>query len=132
MWGGGWEWHFGRRIYEVTNCEKLVAQGFSKAVHLDLSRRCAVKAAGNAYPVPLMIAVLHGIINLLSTFHLEAWPPLEGQPSMAVVMSAVSTAMREFAKPAPLISKAMATNAKRRSRRERERRKRRRSDVHDM
>jgi len=55
--------------------ERFVLQGFSKDVYNHVpSDTCAVKAAGCPYPVPLIIAALHGIIAKMSDFDLREWP----------------------------------------------------------
>jgi hypothetical protein len=57
-------------IRHVRNTEKLLAQGFPKETHLFLDSRLTQKAAGNAYPVTLMISILHPIVDQLSRFDL--------------------------------------------------------------
>ena len=64
---------------KLHNAEKMVAQGFPKEVILHMSYRAAQKAAGNAYPVALIIAVLHPLLHELHkvNFDLASWPPPE-------------------------------------------------------
>lgn len=45
--------------------ERMVLQGFGKDVLLKSKDTVRIKASGNAYPVPLLIAVLHGILLVL-------------------------------------------------------------------
>ena len=46
--------------------ERMVLQGFSPSVLEGSSDTLRVKASGNAYPVPLMMAVLHGVLHQLA------------------------------------------------------------------
>ena len=57
--------------------ERFRLQGFDAKIYDKLSSdACALKAAGNAYPVPLLVANLHGIVNTIanSTIKLKSWP----------------------------------------------------------
>ena len=50
------------RFFQPT--ERLALQGFDPEIILDFPNpKLAVKAAGNAYPVPLIIAAAHGIVQ---------------------------------------------------------------------
>ena len=88
----------------VRNNEKLAAQGFSPKVHLSLSSQCPQKASGNAYPVPLIIAVLHPIVNALGQINLAQWPPHGVRSTSMPPMSFLNAVMKEFAKPCKRVS----------------------------
>ena len=110
-------------LRHVRNTEKLVAQGFPKSTHLFLSSACAQKAAGNAYPVPLMIAILHPLVSAFAKFDICSWPPdgvLAGDASATL---SVLAARRHFAKPCPKADKEPkdASRLRRLSRRKRAR-----------
>ena len=63
---------------KIRSSEKLLAQGFPPAdVMSFMSSRLAQKAAGNAYPVPLLLAVLQPLVKLLERddFDFANWPP---------------------------------------------------------
>ena len=65
--------------------ERLGAQGFNTSLAMDLSSASALKATGNAYPVPCMIAVLGPMIrSLASTSHFSfaSWPPSTSPPKL--------------------------------------------------
>ena len=60
----------------VRGTERLVAQGFPKSTRFQLeSDALCVFASGNAYPPPLIIACVHGMIAGMSHFDLVNWPP---------------------------------------------------------
>lgn len=48
----------------------MLLQGFDESVLKDCSDALRVKAAGNAYPVPFMMAVLHPMMEMIKN-HLE-------------------------------------------------------------
>ena len=57
--------------------ERFILQGFPHEVASKLPTEvCRVKAAGNAYPVPLLIANLHGMIKTITESNIDivAWP----------------------------------------------------------
>ena len=64
---------------KVSDSERLALQGFKKTLAEDLSPSSALKASGNAYPVPLMIAVIHPMLKAFANpdgeFVFAAWPP---------------------------------------------------------
>ena len=65
--------------------ERLGAQGFNTSLALDLAPASAIKATGNSYPVPCMIAVLGPMIrSLASTSHFSfaSWPPSTSAPNL--------------------------------------------------
>jgi hypothetical protein len=57
--------------------ERLTLQGFPVKVLRNLPPEVVVKATGNAYPVPLIAAVMHPALEVLgsSSFNLAKWPP---------------------------------------------------------
>jgi hypothetical protein len=58
--------------------ERLALQGFAPELALDLSRASTMLAAGNAYPVPFMIAILHPMIKAMTSAQNSSfadWPP---------------------------------------------------------
>ena len=58
--------------------ERLILQGFHASVASNLKDPALViKATGNAYPVPLVIAATHGMLRAIadSTLDLATWPP---------------------------------------------------------
>jgi site-specific DNA-cytosine methylase len=61
------------------NSERLALQGFPPDIVFQLSPELAMFAAGNAYPVPLIIATLHPMLHALSLskVNLASWPPAE-------------------------------------------------------
>ena len=89
----------------VRESEKLVAQGFSKNTHLLLDTRCARKAAGNAYPVNLMVAVLQPIIQMLTPekfpFDFAAWPPASLLEPHSAGVATARAAAKELKKTPP-------------------------------
>jgi len=100
----------------VRNTEKLLAQGFPKETHLHLNSSCAQKAAGNAYPRNLMVAVLHPVINCFSKFDLASWPPSSVLGTHQEGMNEVAKALAMLGKPTPKVggrsAKSKATKAK--------------------
>jgi len=69
----------------LTGAQRLSLQGFDTKLALDLDSACQLKSSGNAYPVPLMIAVLHPVIQALANFNLSSWPPADAlAPSLSV------------------------------------------------
>ena len=52
-----------------------MSQGFPKDCRLHLPTSLCVFASGNAYPVPCIIACVHGMVAALATFDLLNWPP---------------------------------------------------------
>ena len=65
--------------------ERLGAQGFNTSLAMDLAPASAIKATGNAYPVPCMIAVFEPMIrSLVSTSHFSfaSWPPSTSAPKL--------------------------------------------------
>ena len=69
----------GREFFRFMHAtERLTLQGFPPRLILDLgSSILAVKASGNAYPVPLIIATVHPLIEAIGTkecFDFESWP----------------------------------------------------------
>ena len=64
-----------RKIHDV---ERLQLQGLPASLLAQLPAGKALKASGNAYPVPLIIAVLQPILMEVSKkIHLPSWPPPE-------------------------------------------------------
>lgn len=88
-------------IRHVRSCEKLVAQGFPKTTALFMSSGKSMKAAGNAYPVQLVSAVLNPIMVLIAAFDLASWPHASILSSHEDAMVAVSESTKLFAKPPP-------------------------------
>ena len=67
-----------RRFFrKFKNCERLTLQGLPAETALLLEPSTAFKAAGNAYPVPLIIATLAPMLSALteSSIQLAEWPP---------------------------------------------------------
>ena len=67
-----------RRFFrKFKNCERLTLQGLPAETALLLEPSKAVKAAGNAYPMPLIIATLAPMLPALteSSIQLAEWPP---------------------------------------------------------
>ena len=66
----------------LANVERLTLQGFRKEVALELTDASAFKAAGNAYPIPLIISAVHPMIQAIhqaiaAGFNFVDWPPSE-------------------------------------------------------
>ena len=65
----------------LKNPERLALQGFEKELALQLTPSKAFKAAGNAYPVPLMAAALSPMVSSIleavakNKFNFVEWPP---------------------------------------------------------
>lgn len=64
----------------LTNAERLMLQGFPPALANDLPRYDACRAAGNAFPVPGLIAVIHPMLKAVSNpvktgIRFADWPP---------------------------------------------------------
>ena len=62
----------------IVVAERLALQGFEPEILNELDTTAlALKASGNAYPVPLIIAALHPILKLIANpkFKFKAWPP---------------------------------------------------------
>lgn len=86
-------------------CERLGLQGFRPSAALDLTPGACMKAAGNAYPPPLIIAVLHGMLEaLLGNHHFDfrSWPPANALasptcPRVAKGVAALETALKRGA-----------------------------------
>jgi site-specific DNA-cytosine methylase len=105
----------------VRTSEKFVAQGFPRKTHALLDSRCGQKAAGNAYPVNLMVAVLHPLVMALDKFDLAAWPPASVISSEMDGLSAVRAASALLSKPCKKVDQkkkaAQAAVLKRRKKR---------------
>ena len=103
-------------VRHVRESEKLVAQGFSKNSHLLLDTRCARKAAGNAYPVNLMVAVLEPIIEMLTPekfpSDFAAWPPASLLQSHGDGLVAVRAATKELKKSPGQTGRMQGSTAK--------------------
>ena len=70
-----------RRIFRpLMNTERLALQGFEPSIAIDLRPASAFKAAGNAYPIPLVLATLMPLLQAVadSGMDFRAWP----DPSM--------------------------------------------------
>ena len=100
--------------------ERLVAQGFPKGLRHELqSSSLAVKASGNAYPVPLIIANLHGMIACMATGGgLSQWPPPElvsgvAPPCLAQAMAAFKAPRKSLPKPSKPVHKKCMKRLKR-------------------
>ena len=93
----------------VHNAEKLVAQGFPKRVALELSPAMALKAAGNAYPVALIIAVLHPLLKSVHDAlgaNLHVWPSkLDIQEDTPELRNIIASVSHELARPCRLLIK---------------------------
>ena len=61
---------------KLRDTERLTLQGFPKTLALDLKGKTRF-AAGNAFPVPVIVAMLHPMLEALSTsgLGLASWPP---------------------------------------------------------
>jgi len=100
-----------REIFrKLTNSERLALQGFPPELALELSEAAAFKAAGNAYPVPLLIAVLHpmvaAIVDSISRgFDFVSWP------SADVIGTLAPERIQEFGKALQAKPKAFPTKA---------------------
>jgi len=60
--------------------ERISLQGFPTKIIEDLPPDVVCKAAGNAYPVPLIIAVTHPVLRLIcesDSLDFATWPPTE-------------------------------------------------------
>ena len=88
--------------------EKLQAQGFPKEAAHKLSHAACTKAAGNAYPVPLIAAVLHPMIAELAAFSLREWPTAADKQDFARVLPNV----RQHTRNVTLLTQGSATRAK--------------------
>jgi hypothetical protein len=85
-------------------CERLGLQGFRPSAALDLTPGACAKAAGNAYPPPLIIAVLHGMLEAVGNHHFDfrSWPPASALasptcPQVAKGVAALETALKKGA-----------------------------------
>ena len=86
------EREFMRRL---TNCERLALQGFPPEVASWLTPAKCFRASGNAYPIPLLIAVLHPVLQAIgekSDFNFLVWPPA------SMVSRMVPSGLTEFEK----------------------------------
>ncbi len=92
---------------KVRGTERIVGQGFPKSTRLQLPG-LSVKAAGNAYPVPLIIANLHGMINAIGNpaFAFASWPPKEVVSTVSA--SLMRTIMRMLNARGRVVDKAKA------------------------
>lgn len=95
--------------------ERLALQGFPPTVARELgTRTLAVKAAGNAYPPPLIIAAAHPLLQAIadSTLDLAKWPATSvrlasaGFPQVARLMKARPKMLKSARKPPPRKRKA--------------------------
>ena len=104
--------------------ERLALQGFMPKIILDFpTTKLAIKAAGNAYPVPLIIATTHGIIKAISDAVSESrldilnWPPVSatqniGLPHFLNALRAPPRNIRPKAKAKAKAKAKVLTNAK--------------------
>ena len=62
---------------KLRDTERLTLQGFPKTLALDLKGKTRF-AAGNAFPVPVIVAMLHPMLEALSksSLDLATWPPM--------------------------------------------------------
>jgi hypothetical protein len=83
-----------------------VSQGFPKDCRLHLPTSLCVFASGNAYPVPCIIACVHGMVAALATFDLLNWPPHD---MAGVKVPANDKPFKELlTKPGRIVNKAKA------------------------
>ena len=91
----------------IQNSERLTLQGFPPDLALWMPTDAVFKAAGNAYPVPLMIATMHPLLKAIKDrigngFDFNAWPDqLQGEvpPECNEIARRLSAAPKRAAKP---------------------------------
>lgn len=110
---------------KVMAAERLTSQGFPAELLFGLGRELATFAAGNAYPVPLIIAALHPILEAIGNCDvLATWPP---QDMVSKTLPAcLGQAMEAFKRPGRLTAKV-----KQRAKLAKRKRKRAHSDGSD-
>ena len=93
----------------VRGSERLVSQGFPKDCCLHLPSSLCVFASGNAYPVPCIIACVHGMVVALADFDLLSWPPIN---MAGIEVPANDKPFEELlTKPGRIVNKAKAKAA---------------------
>ena len=97
--------------------ERICLQGFRKELALDLDPSCQLKTSGNAYPVPLMVAVLQPVVAALASFDLSSWPSSD---AIAAGLSAKQQVQqrqfeRKLKRKPPLVPLQSARKLRRRS-----------------
>lgn len=119
-----------RFMRHVRSTEKLAAQGFSGDVARRLkSSSVCQKAAGNAYPVNVMCAVLHPLLSKLRRIDLAKWPP--DDMISTEVPACMNEAIRDFGKIPPKIKPRAKHRAKRKRPRHSDSVKRKRDQSSD-
>ena len=97
---------------KITDPERLALQGFPPNLALDLPPNRIVFAAGNAFPPPLIAALLHPMLKAMgaSTFSLASWPPSEilsdAEPPH------LAKAMKELRNPGKIVNREKFEAAK--------------------
>ena len=113
---------------KITDPERLALQGFPPNLALDLPPNRIVFAAGNAFPPPLIAALLHPMLKAMgaSTFSLASWPPSEilsdAEPPH------LAKAMKELRSPGKIVNREKFEAAKMLKMRGNNSKKRRRND----
>ena len=93
---------------KVRNTERMTSMGFPASAVLDLTPAKALKASGNAYPVPLIIATLHPMLEAIgrSGIAMSSWPPSE--MISKTVPACVGAVMSALKRPGQKIKKSKA------------------------
>ena len=89
---------------KLTGPQRLVLQGFPPELALDLPVGKITFAAGNAYPIPLMVAVFHPMLLALarSGVPLAAWPPTD---MVTTAMPDVRKLLRHLTAPGKIVNR---------------------------
>ena len=91
----------------VSPKERLALQGFPPIVHTWLgSDNLAIKAAGNAYPVPLTLASLHPLVCAIEgRITLLKWPPPGLLNASTAAKSATGVCRKLRPRPKPILKR---------------------------
>ena len=91
--------------------ERFSLQGFPPSVALSLDPKVWIKASGDAYPPPLIIATLGPMIRQVSASAISfaAWPPSEILQKIQI--SSLKFMEKEFQKPGMIVDRLAARKA---------------------
>ena len=90
----------------VHPAERLTFQGFNKHTHLELrAAPLTIKAAGNAYPVPLMMANWHPILERIAKSGIDLMTPPMATLERPDHSEAVDRVVDALTKPARRVPK---------------------------
>ena len=107
----------------LTKPERLALQGFPPELAMDLPEEKICFASGNAYPIPLIIAVLHPMLMTIASceqLDFPSWPAADDITEVTEA-SVVKQVRKAFADKGKIVNKKKHNEAKQRIRRKKKR-----------